>query len=105
MSFQPLPLISDVGRAGKKLHIFLLGPEGQKEKENCSPTGNLSKVLSFSEAAEVSRDWVHREPMRSEHWRGVFASRGSEVACGGWGGKWGILAAGPDVFVRGSRNG
>lgn len=24
---------------------------------------------------------------------------------GGWGGKWGILAAGPDVFVRGSRNG
>lgn len=86
--FQPLPLISDVGRVEKKItHIFTQprGPKRNRKTAAQLPTGSLSKVLSFSEAAEVSRDWVHREPMGSEHWRGVFASRGSEVACGGLG--------------------
>lgn len=85
-------------------HILYLAQRATKSPAQ-QPTGNLSKVLSFAEAAEVSRNWIENGPMGSEHWRGV-ARRGSEVACIRVGVVGGISAAGPDVStLRGSKNG
>lgn len=54
-----------------KKHIFYFALRA-KEFTAQQPRGNPSKALSFAEVTEVSRDWVHSGPMRSELWRGVL---------------------------------
>lgn len=66
---------------GRK-HIFYLAQRATKSAAQ-QPTGNLSKLLPFAEAAEVSRDWIESGPMGSEHWRGVLREGEVRLHVGG----------------------